>query len=405
MKKLVILFLLSCSISVYAQTKVAVYVVDSNVDDGIRKIFGSEMASAIGAYKDYQAIERTSIFLDQLSKEHGIGVDQLVSVIGKKVGVDNVCVVDITSFQSSYYVQARLLDVTEAAVLSTAREISSLSTIEEIVSVAERLASKLVGEDLSSEQVEMDYSTIGKMSEENAHLHLISIDNTEANTVLSFKYCMVPAGSYYISSDTYLYDKAGNKCYHLIDTRGITIAPKETKVAQGIHTFSLLFEKLPDTTYNIDFIEPDDGWCIYDIVLKPYVKQNYYLFVDESKSDYKNLSQQYLQQIQQKEKPKSKQDELGGNKGAYGNLANVIEDVFTYELKVMNTKLFPRMIWIGDRFIGTVKGNSEATFKVATAFYGSAKSVQSEGYVFYPSTESFYIQKPYSGQLVIWIIK
>ena len=104
MKKLFVLFLLLGSIHVLAQTKVAVYIVESSVDEGIKKILGSEMVSAIVANKDYQAVERTPVFLEQLSKEQGVGDDQQISQIGKQIGVDNVCVVDITTFQSSYLV-------------------------------------------------------------------------------------------------------------------------------------------------------------------------------------------------------------------------------------------------------------------------------------------------------------
>ena len=194
MKKLILLFLLIGSIPVLAQTKVAVYVVESSVDEGIKKILGSEMVSAIVANKDYQAVERTPVFLEQLSKEQGVGDDQQISQIGKQIGVDNVCVVDITTFQSSYYVQARLLEVNEAIILATAREISPLSSIDDIVSTTEQIASKLIGEDAVVNQVEKEYSTIGNIPEQSTHLHLISIDNTGINTVLTFKYCLAKEG-------------------------------------------------------------------------------------------------------------------------------------------------------------------------------------------------------------------
>ena len=159
MSKLLLTLLWFIPFSIVAQTKVAVYVVESSVDEGIKKIIGSEMVSAIVANKEYQAVERTPVFLEQLSKEQNVDEDQQISQIGKQIGVDDVCVVDITSFQSSYYIQARLLEVNEAVVLATAREISSLSNIDDIVSTTERIASKLIGEDAPAEY--RMYRTLG----------------------------------------------------------------------------------------------------------------------------------------------------------------------------------------------------------------------------------------------------
>lgn len=402
MKKIILLFMLLSTIPVLAQTKVAVYVVESSVDDGIKRIIGSEMVSAIVANKDYQAVERTPIFLEQLSKEQGVGDDQQISQIGKQIGVDNVCVVDITSFQSSYYIQARLLEVNEAIVLATAREISTLSSIDDIVSTIEQIASKLIGDDAVVNQVEKVYSTIGYMSDKTKNFHVISVDNSSAYTKVTFKYCTPIQTTIYIGPETHLYCKANNKQYRLIDSEGITLKPTETRIPDGIYTFSLYFEKLPEDVNNIDFIEPN-GWCIYEITLRPFGKNNYHEFIDNSEANYESVCLQYSKQ--QEQQKRQKQEERRKAEEAGENLGRALENVFTYNLFIMNTKLFPRRIWIGDRYIGVVKGKSEATFKVATTFYGSAKSVQSEGYIMYPTTETYYIQKPYSGQTVTWIIR
>ena len=406
MKKSILLFLFLWSVSVFAQTKVAVYVVGSTVDDGIKKIIGSEMVSAIVTNTNYQAVERTLVFLEQLSKEQNVGDDEHISQIGKQIGVDNVCVVDIIPFQSSYYVRARLLEVKEAVVLATAREISPLSNINDIVSTSEMIASKLIGEDSVANQLEKEYSTIGKVPEKSAHLHLISVDNTGDNTVLTFKYCIAISSSFCIRSGTYIYDKTGNKRYHLVNAKDIAIDPQMTKIEKGIHSFCLYFEKLPDNVDNINFIEPEDGWCIYNIILKPFGKKDYHEFIDNSESDYESVCLQYSNYLRQQEQQKKQEQEKQRKAEEAGeNFAKALETVLTYNLYVTHTKLFPRMIWIGDRYIGIVKGKSEATFKVATTFYGSAKAVQSEGYVLYPSTETFYIQKPYGSQTIAWIIR
>lgn len=407
MKKFLLLFLSLCSIPVIAQTqtKVAVYVVESTVDDGVKKIIGSEMVSAIVANKDYQAVERTPVFLEQLSKEQNYGDNQQISQIGKQIGVDNVCVVDITAIQSSYYVQARLLEVNEAVVLATAREITTLSSIDDIVSTTELIASKLIGEDALKNQIGKEYSTIGFMSEETKNFHVISIDNTGLLTKMTFKYCTPKETWICIKPETHLYSKTENKRYTLVDIEGISFAPNKTYISKGIHTFSLYFEKFQDHIDNIDFIEPD-GWCVYEMTLRPFGKRNYHVFADNSESNYENICLQYSSYLQQQEQLKRRQQEEQRKAEEAGeHLAKTIENIFTYNLHVMNMKHFPRAIWVGDRYVGMVKGKSEATFKVATTYYGSAKSVQTKGYVMYPTTETFYISKPYSGQTVVWVIR
>lgn len=405
MKKFLLLFLFLCPIPVLAQTKVAVYVVESTIDDGVKKIIGSEMVSAIVANKDYQAVERTPVFLEQLSKEQNYGDDQQISQIGKLIGVDNVCVVDITAIQSSYYVQARLLEVNEAIVLATAREITTLSSIDDIVSTTELIASKLIGEDALKNQVEKEYSTIGFMSDETKNIHVISVDNTGLLTKITFKYCTPKETWICIKPETRLYSKTENKRYALVDTDGISFAPNKTYISKGIYTFSLYFEKLQENVNSIDFIEPD-GWCIYEMTLRPFGKRNYHLFIDNSESDFESVCLQYAKYLQQQEQQKKQQEEDQRRARESGeDMAKALENILTYNLRVMNTKRFSRAIWVGDRCVGIVKGESEATFKVATNYYGSVKSVQTEGYVLYPSTETFYIQKPYGGQTVIWVIR
>ncbi len=388
-----------------AQTNVAVYVVESSVDDGIKSIIGSEMVSAIVANDNYQAVERTPVFLEQLAKEQSTEEDQIISLIGKQIGVDDVCIVEITPFQSSYYIQARLLEVNEEVVLATARVISTLSSVEDIVFSTEQLASKLIGVNAVANQVGMDYSTVGFMSNKTKNFHIISIDNSGSLTKIMFKYCTPQKTSISIKPETYLFSNNEDKRYCLVDTEGISFSPAVTSIPKGIYTFVLYFEKLQENVSSIDFIEPE-GWCIYDITLKPFGKRNYHVFIDNSESNYESLCQQYSQYMQQQEQQRRRQeDEQRRAKEAGENLGNVIASMLTYDLKVMNTKLFPRMIWIGDRCCGMVKGNSEATFKVPTSYFGSAKAVQTEGYVFYPTIETNYIQKPYSGQTVIWVIK
>lgn len=398
MKKFFLLLMFLTSVQIFAQTKVAVYVVESKVEDEIKKIIGSEMVSAIVVNVDYQAVERTSTFLEQLSKEQGCGNDQQISTIGKQIGVDDVCVIDITAYQSSFYVQARLLDVNNTIVLATAREISPLSSIDEIIATTERLASKLIGEDAVVNQVERNYSSIGYVSDDTKNFHMISVDNSGTLVKVTFKYCTPIQTNIYIKPETHLYCKSNDVHCRLIETEGISLEPKNTTIPAGIYTFSLYFEKLPDDVCNIDFIEPE-GWCIYDITLRPFGKKNYHLFVDNSESNYESICLQYSQYLQQQQKDEQLAKEAGES------IAKTMSKLFSYNLNVINTKTFPRAIWVGGIYVGEVAGNSTRTFELETSCYGAVKSVQTKGYVLSPSSESFYISKPSCQQTVVWTIR
>ena len=107
------------------------------------------MVASFTATQEYSAIERTTEFLGQISKEQeyqrgGSVDDSQICELGRQFGVDLVCVADITKYQDKYYIQARLIDVEKATVLATAREISNLEDLETIIKVAQNLSQKLI---------------------------------------------------------------------------------------------------------------------------------------------------------------------------------------------------------------------------------------------------------------------
>ena len=138
--------------AVFSQTqKIAVYVTGGeNVSMETKKIIGSELVSAIAANEKYNAVERTAEFLSQINKEQnyqrsGNVDDSQISELGKQYGVDLVCVTELIPYESSYYIQARLIDVETATIKKTAREISDLANLPSIIQMSESLANKLVG--------------------------------------------------------------------------------------------------------------------------------------------------------------------------------------------------------------------------------------------------------------------
>ena len=150
MKNIIAWMLLVLPSILFAQTKVAIYVTATDkVPLETKKVIGSEMVASFTATQEYSAIERTTEFLGQISKEQeyqrgGSVDDSQICELGRQFGVDLVCVADITKYQDKYYIQARLIDVEKATVLATAREISNLEDLETIIKVAQNLSQKLI---------------------------------------------------------------------------------------------------------------------------------------------------------------------------------------------------------------------------------------------------------------------
>ena len=155
MKKIFVILCLIIPFVLSAQTKVAVYVTATEtVPKETKKIIGSEVVAAFVATKEYNAIERTTEFLNEITKEQdyqrgGNVDDSQICELGRQFGVDLVCVTDITKFQDKFYVQARLIDVEKAIVLATAREIAQLEKLDDIMKLASTLAQSLISADVS----------------------------------------------------------------------------------------------------------------------------------------------------------------------------------------------------------------------------------------------------------------
>lgn len=155
MKKFFVVLLMIVPFVLSAQTKVAVYVTATEtVPKETKKIIGSEVVAAFVATKEYNAIERTTEFLSEITKEQdyqrgGNVDDSQICELGRQFGVDLVCVTDITKFQEKFYVQARMIDVEKAIVLATAREIAQLENLDDIMKLASTLAQTLINADVS----------------------------------------------------------------------------------------------------------------------------------------------------------------------------------------------------------------------------------------------------------------
>lgn len=171
MKRLLLLLVLFLPMFSMAQKKVAVYVTssDAKVDDVTKHVVGNELVSVILNTTNYQAVERTEEFLGQISHEQGYQRsgnvdDNQISSIGKQFGVDYVCVAYILSYQNSFYVEARLIDVETANVINSAREISKKGTLDDVIAAASKLAQSLFNVDEKKSKPKAPQDTSSKKS-------------------------------------------------------------------------------------------------------------------------------------------------------------------------------------------------------------------------------------------------
>lgn len=394
----------ACSAICCAQTKVAVYITTSNeIDQSMRKIIGGQLVSAIVENKRYSAVERTTDFLNQISKEQkyqmsGNVDDSQISELGKQFGVNKVCVADVMGYKSSYYIQARLIDVESATIEATSEEILVNDELHEIVRVAKILASNLVGNEAEAKMAGKNYSSCAQQQSSNCDI--ISIDNTGPLTYVTFKYITTTATSIGLDRGTYILDRVSQRQYVVVSVKNIDLN-NMTPIGEGITTFSAYFEKMPESIYNIDIIEPG-GWSWKQITLRPYGRANYFEFQDLTDTKYQTQKQKEVAVAIEREKARQKeldvQNSVAESIGAIGGLiANAhIEkhpEQYFYYLKFVNNHSSPRKIYIEGKYIGQVSGYSTNTFKLNLTMFGNIKSVQASGYLLSPNVEKSYIPK------------
>ena len=394
MKKLFLIIFCVSSIFAVAQTKVAVYVTGTDgVDETTKQIIGSEIVAAIATNPQYLAVERTSDFLNAIRQEQSEQVtgnidDQQLQQLGLKFGVQQVCVTNVMPYQTKYYIQARMIDVSNATILATGREISALQDLDDVVATAEKLAQKLIGTPIESaeeqptqepeETYSKDYSVVGKQNDENCFL--VSIDNTGSNAVATFKFVSVEESTLSFSSKGYILDNKGVK-HPVVRVEGISSSSSSpTKKAAGISTFTVSFTKLPEDVVSIGITEGvENGWKWEQIALKPYGMANYYQFEDKSAIKYQELE--------------TKESLAKLEKG----VQDLVDRFTSYNIIVVNSKSDPYVIEIEGKKIGVVASNKVTTLQVPVTSFGQLKATQLSGYLLYPTVYKYVVTKQKIG--------
>ena len=154
MKKLLIIFLSTFSLTVVAQDKrVAILnpeAATSEVTTIHRSMIRGEMEKAICRQSGYTAFTRQDI--DQIAKElnfqqSGMVDDNTRKLLGGMKGVDYLCVTRITKEGNNYYLEAKFVDVESGTILNPATKYGELTggSLASMLAACEELAAELVG--------------------------------------------------------------------------------------------------------------------------------------------------------------------------------------------------------------------------------------------------------------------
>ncbi len=132
-----------------SQTKrVAVYVSKTG-NKNIDIILGDQLVAGFARSGEYIAVERTNAFLKQIKKESGYQKEGNVSDedllrLGKRFGVQYVCVAQTIPWGGTYFISSRLVDVETAEVPKMYNaENKTFNNSKDVVEVAQEIASNL----------------------------------------------------------------------------------------------------------------------------------------------------------------------------------------------------------------------------------------------------------------------
>ena len=129
--------------------KVAVYVTGEDVESSVLKVLGARLVTAITSSGDFAAVERTSEFLEALTKENdyqasGEVRDTQIAKLGQKFGVKYVAVADVSSAFDELFVAARLINVETGLVEKAYDAYGPAETMSQLISLAQNVAEGLL---------------------------------------------------------------------------------------------------------------------------------------------------------------------------------------------------------------------------------------------------------------------
>jgi len=117
---------------------------------GAHKVIGSELAKALTSSNAYSAVDRTDDVLKVIEKEHvyqrsGNVDDAQIKELGKQLGVKFLCIAEVNEVMNSYHLDARLVDVETAEVISVVSKPGAMRDVYQVAETARDAGRELVG--------------------------------------------------------------------------------------------------------------------------------------------------------------------------------------------------------------------------------------------------------------------
>ena len=148
-----LLILLSVALALAQPPKksVAVYMAGKEpaAVKGAYKVLGSELAKTITKSKEYTAADRSEagrkiVASEQIFQRSGAVDPKQIKRLGKQLGVQIMCIAEVTQVMNSHYLEARLVDVETAEILAVASQMGNMSKASDIERTIQAVAQELV---------------------------------------------------------------------------------------------------------------------------------------------------------------------------------------------------------------------------------------------------------------------
>lgn len=427
MKKLFIILLSVVSLTVMAQSKrVAVYVIGE--DAGINKVLGSKLVSAIARSDEYSAIERTTAFLDELSKEQdyqrtGAVDDSNLSRLGKQFGAQYVCVATVSDAFNEKYLSARLIDVETAQVERTASSNGTIQTLDDIVSAADAISNELLSSLTNGRKADSKKVAVYIVKSDAAkNIGRVLGDKLVAGFTNSGRYIAIERTNSFLSqlSKEQKYQRAGAVDNEDISRLGKQFGVQYVCVADVVDVLGEKFvsARLVDVETAEVVNSHDVGGKLKDmnscLNVANEIASNLSKGTFEEQAEEARLKAEEEVRIQaeqerqrkeeerrarEKEEQARQQQKLQESISQFGNaIANIVNP--QYYLKITNNRAHTRIVYVDGQQIGEISGLSVKTFVVSTKLYKKIEFVQ-KNYLISPKHETFTNkQQPQNGQTV-----
>jgi len=396
-------------------------------DEGINKVLGNKLVTAIARSEEYSAVERTAAFLSELGKEQkyqrtGAVDDDEISRLGKQFGVQYVCVAAVTEAFNEKYLSARLINVESAQVERTASSSGAIQSLENLVSAANSVSDNLLANlekgTLSNSKKVAVYVV---KNDAGKDIGRVLGDKLVAGFTNSGRYIAIERTNSFLSqlSKEQNYQQSGavddNELSRLGKQFGVEyvcVADISDVLGEKYISARLINVETAEVVNSYDVGGPmiDMNSCLkmaneiaqnlaqgtfeeqaQDARIKAEKEARLQREQAEREEQIKQQKEEELRRIEQQQQIQESAENIAESISELVNVLTTGSANPTYSITVYNHKNSTYKIHFGDNMLGYVQGGRWHTFTVSKNLYGTLKATQSNGYILYPTVYSYSI--------------